>query len=426
MQLNKTDLKKALFAASCTLLAGNSVAQDWDFDTAIMYYGEADRVQALEGIFQAKKTLKDDKEFSAKLVVDSLTGASANGAVQQATAQTFTTPSGNGQYTANTSETPLDDTFLDTRVQISAQWSQPLAENYVVSTGANVSNEYDYQSIAFNGVLGRYFNNKNTTASLGLSYALDSVDPVGGRPVGLSTMVVDNGQFSDEAAYRSAFDATRQTGGEDGKNTVDVILGLTQVINRQWITQFNVSLSEVDGYLTDPYKVVSEVDASGMATQQRYENRPGSRSKQAFFAQSKYRFESSVWDISYRLTNDDWGINSHTIESRYRFLFDNNSYLEPHIRLYQQGEADFYTPFLREGDAVPEFASADYRIGKLNAYTFGIKYGKKLKSGREYGVRLEYYNQASQDVGVEAPGGLNSLDLYPSLDAVILQFDYKF
>lgn len=426
MQLKKTNVKKALFAASCTLLASNSIAEGWDFDTAILYYGETDRVQAIEGIFSAKKSLKDDKVFSAKLVVDSLTGASANGAVPQSSAQTFTTPSGNGQYSADPNETPLDDTFKDTRVQVAAQWSQPLGENYVLSTGGNFSNEYDYQSLSFNGSLGRYLNNKNTTLSLGLSYALDAVDPVGGRPVGLSAMIIDSGQFADEAAFRSAFDETRQNGGEDTKNTADLILGLTQVINRRWITQYNLSFSQVDGYLTDPYKVVSEVDASGVATQQLYEYRPDSRSKQAFYAQSKYHFEKSVWDISYRLTNDDWGIQSHTLESRYRFLLDNNRYLEPHIRLYQQSEADFYTPFIREGDALPEFASADYRIGKLNAYTVGVKYGKKLSSGREYGIRLEYYSQAPQNAGVEAPGGLSDQDLYPSLDAVVLQFDYKF
>ncbi|MFL0799475.1 MAG: DUF3570 domain-containing protein [Agarilytica sp.] len=426
MQLKKTNIKKALFAASCTLLAGNAVADSWDFDTAIMYYGEADRVQALEGIFAAKKTLKNDKTFSAKLVIDSLTGASANGAVPQTSPQTFTTPSGNGQYTAGAYEAPLDDTFLDTRVQVAAQWSQPLGERYMASTGANFSNEYDYQSLTFNGSLGRYFNNKNTTVSLDLSYALDSIDAVGGRPVGLSAMVVNSGQFADETSFRSAFDATRRTDGEDGKDTVDLIVGLTQVINRRWISQFNLSLSEVDGYLTDPYKVVSEVSATGIATRQLYESRPESRSKQAFFAQSKYHYEKSVWGISYRLTDDDWGIQSHTLESRYRLLFDNNSYLEPHLRFYQQGEADFYTPFIREGDPLPEFASADYRIGKLNTYTLGVKYGKKLSGGREYGVRLEYYSQAPQDVGVEAPDELSGLDLYPSVDAVILQFDYKF
>ena len=259
MQLKKTKVKKALFTASCSLLAGQAMASDWEVDTALMFYNETDRVQALEGIVSAKKSLKNDRELSAKLVVDSLTGASANGAVPQVSAQTFTTPSGNGQYTAAAGELPLDDTFQDTRVQLSAQWSQPLGENTLFSAGTNVSNEYDYQSISFNGALGRYFNSKNTTVSLGLSYAADSIDAVGGRPVGMSAMVVDNGQFASEQDFDTAFDATRQSGGEDSKNTADAIIGITQVINRRWITQFNLSFSAVDGYLTDPYKVVSEV-----------------------------------------------------------------------------------------------------------------------------------------------------------------------
>lgn len=91
-------------------------------------------------------------------------------------------PSGNGQYEASANETPLDDTFLDTRWQLAGQWSQPLGEDYLFSAVANFSNEYDYQSLAFNSVIGRYLNTKNTTLSLGISYALDSIDPVGGPP----------------------------------------------------------------------------------------------------------------------------------------------------------------------------------------------------------------------------------------------------
>ncbi len=428
MQLNKKkkNVKGALLAASCSLLGGNAVAEDWNFDTALMYYGETDRVTAVEGIVSASKKLSNEREFSAKLVLDALTGASASGAVPQQTPQTFTRPSGNGQYTISAEDTPLDDTFRDTRVQIAAQYSQPLGENYIASAGTNLSREYDYQSIGFNGSLGRYFNNKNTTVSLGLSLALDAIDPVGGRPIGLSSMVVDEGQFASDSAFDTAFNATRQSGGDDTKNTVDAVFGITQVINRRWITQFNLSLSSVDGYLTDPFKVVSEVDSSGTTIANLYEHRPDSRSKQAIFAQSKYHFEHSIWDISLRFSDDDWGVQSQTFETRYRWLFDNGAYLEPHFRFYQQSEADFYTPFLLEGDALPEFASADYRIGNLDTYTVGIKYGRKLRSGREWGVRLEYYNQTPNDVGGEKPGQLNNLDLYPSLDALVVQFNYSF
>jgi len=38
---------------------------------------------------------------------------------------------------------------------------------------------------------------------------------------------------------------------------------------------------------------------------------------------------------------DDWGVNSHTIDAKYRFRF-NNQYLEPQLRWYTQSKADFY------------------------------------------------------------------------------------
>lgn len=425
MQLKNKVVTQALFAASCALIAGSAQSDEWDVDAALMYYGEADRVQALEGIFNVKKDVSNEATLSGKLVVDSLTGASANGAVPQAQPQTFTRPSGNGMYTVAPNETPLDDTFRDTRVQASGQWSQPVGENYLFSTGANLSNEYDYRSIGVNSVLARYYNNKNTTASLGLSYAFDVIEPVGGQPEGLSAMVLSD-NFGNRPAFSEAFGDTRRNDGEDSKDTIDVIAGVTQVVNRRWVTQFNLSLSQINGYLTDPYKVVSQVDTTGTATAQLYENRPDSRAKQALFLQSKYHFDAGVWDVSYRLAQDDWGIQSHTIESRYRYFLSNGRYLEPHVRFYQQSEADFYTPFLEQGASLPEFASSDYRIGKLDAYTLGMRYGKKFASGREYGVRLEYYSQASQDVGTEQPGQLSALDLYPELDAVIVQFDYRF
>jgi hypothetical protein len=119
------NINTALAAATCALLGTAPVVQAdegvWEMDAALMYYGETERVTAVEGVFSAKKDFGDEHIFSAKIVLDSLTGASASGAVSQPNAQTFTRPSGNGQYVINAGEIPLDDTFLDTRMQLEAQ-----------------------------------------------------------------------------------------------------------------------------------------------------------------------------------------------------------------------------------------------------------------------------------------------------------------
>ncbi len=135
----------SLAAATCTLFGTaptNPVnAQEdpgWDFDTSFLYYGESDgRVQDASLSLLAKRWFADDKDLTLTLTVDSLTGASASGATPMDVAQTFTSPSGNAVYTIPAGQHPLDDTFLDTRVAISASWQQPLGRLYKVQLVTN-------------------------------------------------------------------------------------------------------------------------------------------------------------------------------------------------------------------------------------------------------------------------------------------------
>lgn len=432
MQLKQSkNIIGALSAATCALLGTPAIAQQapgaqepWKFDTAILYYGESERVTAVEGVFSASKDFGDEHIFSGKVTIDGLTGASATGAVAQPTAQTFTRPSGKGEYQIAAGETPLDDTFRDTRVQLNGQWTQPVWQDYRVSGGVHLSKEYDYLSMAVNGALAKDFNQRNTTVSLGLSYAFDSIDPEGGRPVALASMPLRD-DFASEQDYQQAFDATRLT-GSDNKNTLDLLLGLTQVINRRTIMQLNYGLSVVDGYMTDPFKMLSVVDNSGMTQDIVYENRPDKRTRHNVFWQTKYAMDSGVADISYRFTTDDWDINSHTLDSRLRYNLTANTYIQPHFRYYQQSAAEFYQPYLLTTAGLPEFASADYRITEMTAYTLGFKYGILLDQGKELAFRLEYYQQDPKNAGFEEPGALQELDLYPSVKALIAQVSYKF
>ena len=426
---NKSNLKALLTTATCALLGGTVQAatqanteETWEFDTALMHYSETDRVSATEVIIAGKKTFVNDEVLSLKLTFDTLTGASANGAVAQPTPQTFTRPSGNGQYTIQEGETPLDDTFQDTRVQFTGQWTQPWWEGYTVSVGGNISKEYDYTSISVNGNIARDFNNKNTTLSIGTAYAYDLIEPEGGIPDPLSAMLIGD---SDDPSFESEFNATR-IGSDDNKTTFDVLFGVTQVINRKMIVQFNYSLSTSSGYLTDPFKVISSVNANGEAQEYLHENRPDERTKHAFFGQTKYHFDSGFLDASYRYMTDDWEIESHTFDIRYLIPFRNGHFIEPHVRMYTQSAADFYQPFIQEDAPLPDFISADYRIGDLDTYTVGLKYGIPMDNNNELSFRLEYYHQAPKSNGTEAIGVLNDVELYEPIDAIVAQVTYSF
>jgi hypothetical protein len=446
MQLIKKEqsisLTDKLTLAATALITGSTlttpvIAQEndaqWEFSASTLAYSETDRVSAAEFILDGNKDFSDTSNLSFKVVLDSLTGASANGAIAQNTVQTFTRPSGKGQFDIGANNTPLDDTFKDTRAQFNISWTDQLAEDMRYTVGSNLSKEYDYASLSINGAIARDFNQKNSTFSAGLSLGSDQYSPEGNIPVAFSSMVIDSGQFANSDDYWAAFDATRSDSSET-ITTSEVLFGWTQVVNRKMLMQFNYGYSDVSGYLTDPFKVLSVVNNSGITQDLVYENRPDSKTQHSIFALTKYHLDNSVFDVSYRYLTNDWDITSHTIDTHWHFMSNNGSFWEPHIRFYQQSAAEFYSPFLLEGVSLPAtanqypaYASADYRIGEMTAVTLGLKYGFQMDDGARAEIRLEYYKQtptkANQPTGVT---GLDGLELYPEIDALILQFNYYF
>jgi hypothetical protein len=401
-KINKS-VAMSLAAATCSLLgtapASPVNAQEekpgWDFNTSLLYYGESDdRVQDLSLNFLARRVFIDDKSLTFTLAVDSLTGASASGATPMDVAQTFTSPSGKNTYTTPADVLPLDDTFLDTRVAVNATWQQPLGRLYNLSAGVSFSDEWDYTHVGGNLSLSRDFNKRNTTLSAGLAFAQDSIDPEGGAPIPLAQML-DVGDFSNKM-------------GDQDKDVVDVLLGVTQVINKNLLVQLNYSYSDSSGYLNDPYKIISIVDATtgdtlanvpapgaeGPSHQFRFGSRPEDRVKHSAYGQAKYYWSGKVVDVSYRYMTDDWDIDSHTLDAKLRFPIGERSYLEPHVRYYTQTEAEFYTASIPDDIALPLYASSDFRLGDFDAITVGMKYGWKTQSGNDVGVRLEYYMQS--------------------------------
>ncbi len=425
------NISAALTAASCALLgstASPAVADEvegWSFDSALLYYAEDDdRVQDVSASIAAKRAFSDERSLGLTLTADTLTGASASGAIALDRPQTFTSPSGNATYTTLPGEIPLDDTFLDTRYALNVAWTQPLGRLYTFSAGAGFSTEYDYTHLGANLWLSRDFNKRNTTLSLGLAYSQDDIEPVGGAPIPLSEML-DVGDHSNKL-------------GTDSKDVVDLLLGVTQVLTRTTILRVNYSYSNSSGYLNDPYKILSVVDpltgdtltrvpmGEGPNGVYRFESRPDSRAKHSLYSEVKHAFGAPVLHVSYRYMTDDWNIDSHTLETRLRWPIGASSYVEPLLRYYTQSEADFYRSSLFATEPLPEFASADFRLGSFDATTVGVKFGHRNASGSEWNARLEYYQQSGDIPSEQIIGNQASREQYPDLGAVILQFGYRF
>jgi hypothetical protein len=416
----------SLFAATASLLgasSGQSLAQEldttWKFDTSLSYYGEPDRVTDLSANVLAQHAFARGL-LSLRLAVDSLTGASASGAAPCRFVQTFTSPSGNATYSIAPRTTPLDPTFLDTRIALSANWLRSVGDRGEIELGVSASNEYDYFHAGLNARYSIGLNERNTTLSFGLAFASDSVDPVGGAPVPLAPMLAPG--------------ASGNKRGDDSKTVTDALFGVTQVLGRATIAQFNYSFSRSSGYLTDPYKMLSVVDSEtgdpvagpGIPFLYLFESRPDTRTKHSLFGQIKHRIGGPVIDVSYRFMTDDWGIHSHTVDARWRQPIGDSWYVQPHLRYYTQSAAEFYRPYLRNGDPLPDHATADYRLGEMDGTTLGLKVGRPYENDREWSVRVEYYKQSGRAPPGATFGSLEGLDLFPTVDALISQVEFRF
>ncbi|MEH6453035.1 MAG: DUF3570 domain-containing protein [Psychromonas sp.] len=425
------NIRQLLKTATGCLLGATAAAQadskesffsGWETDIAILGYTEVDRVSAIEPVVQTQKSFDDDSVLGFKLVVDSLTGASPNGASPSDQVQTFTRPSGNGSYQTPAGETPLDDSFLDTRVSFSSFYEHGLGRMDKMIWGGNVSKEYDFFSAGLSATYVHDLNNRNTSLSLGVSGEYDFIEPVGGIPIPLTQM---------QAA------SSPQTKGEgsDTRFLGEVLIGVTQIIDRKTLVVVNYGYSQSDGYHNDPYKVTSVVDDnSGSLVQGEslsgtylYDSRPDQRIKHSLYSKVKRAFGEDSADLSYRYMWDDWGITSHTFNLSYRKNY-NAWYIEPRVRYYTQGEADFYYHSVTESQSenIGSYLTSDYRLAEMWSSTIGLKVGFKTPDGNQNSIRLEYYHQDGEKNPSNAVGVQKNYDLFPTLDAFIVQYTYSF
>jgi hypothetical protein len=424
--------RRRLMAASCALLgagaargqearmapADSGLLENWSVDSALAYYHENGRIQAVEPIVDVAKIFADGQALNFNATFDALSGASPNGALTSRTAQTFASPSGKlkHQYTTAPGQLPVDPHYKDDRIAVGGNWTVPFTRVDQVSVGAKLSAEDDFFSATVNASIAHDFNEKNTTLSFGIYNEYDSIHPIGGAPL----------PGSDYALFE------KQTGSKT-KDGVGVLLGVTQVMTRVWLSEFNISIDRFQGYLNDPYKITSIISSSGGAVGYEFEDRPDQRTRKSAYWENRVGWNSQLSTaLSLRHMSDDWGVRSDTAQVHMRWsLSDRDRYIEPTLRWYRQTAASFYTPFILDpAKPTTGYESSDSRLGAFHALTYGVKYAQKLpglggRAESEFSIRAEYYQQTF-DERVPVPVGLQGLDLYPGLKAILVQIGWRF
>jgi len=397
--------------------AGATGDSGTQLDTSLLTYGEQGRAKVIEPTVRVSRLFQDGQTISGQIALDVITGASPSGALPSGVTpppatpeiQTVTTASGGGggQEAPNPRAIPVVP-FSDVRAALDADWLKPFGP-LTPSLGGHFSRERDYQSVGANAKLSLEMLHKLTTVTVGAAINRDDVFPSGGtrEPLADTTVIIS-----------TAWNPKNVNGG---------LVGISQILTRRWMLGVTASRSVEDGYLTEPYKVVSIMDpVTGITIGQLTENRPTHRDRHDVLTSTVYHLNKDVIYLSHRYYWDDWGVHSNTIDGKYRIQFQNDKFFEPHLRYYWQTQADFYRLGLIQGEPAPTYISADQRLGPLRTATIGANYGFTIPRTRgEFTIRAEYIVQFGKTNPNDVVGVQQGFDLMPPVNIGTILVTYS-
>ncbi len=411
-------IRRALTTATASLIGATPVhaAGPGHSETSVLLYSERDRIRATEIIYSLQRSLNNGDRFSLRLTFDGLTGASPTGGSPSKQAQTVTRASGGTTLVVPAGQLPRDNGFSDTRFAAQMGLARRLSLNAEASVGISGSSEHDYKSLGLNGGIVFDFNNLKSSIGVAGSFSHDSYNPNGGVPTPYSptdtAMDDDNGRLLGNGARP--------------KDQYDLALSFSKVMSPRTLARWNLSVNHANGYLTDPYKELSVVQPSdsadaGEPVAHLFEKRPNRRTGFAGAFDLRSFVMGTIAQTGYRYYRDDWGVQSHTADLSVKLQLSATKSLEPRARWYRQSRADFSRPFLVQGQARPDYASADARLASFTALTYGLSYS--FPSGKHSNLTLsaEYYLQSGDQSPPEAFGPLTTFDLFPNIRALMLR-----
>ena len=257
-----------------------------------------------------------------------------------------------------------------------------LGEKSRTTVGGGYSFEDDYTAINFSFGREKDFNDKATTLSWGMGFSTDELDPRG-----------------------TSFNPTPS---KHSKKSGTFSLGVSQVIDRASVAQSSLTLQYADGFLSDPYKLVS---SGGINLA---DHRPGTRTQLSWLTRYRRHFERMHGSLhaDYQFYWDTWAVSSHTVELGWHQSLFELVTLAPSIRYYSQSSAGFYEPYYAPGLLAGQSASSDYRLSPYGAVAFKLRadlnIGELIKrADARLGVQWETYMSGKEfslgHVGTENP-----------------------
>ena len=400
----------ALALAACLSVAQlkRAVAGEGSFEYRYENYAEDnDRVLIETHVGAFDVSLRPWLSLKGEVIYDGISGATPDGAPTFAQVDPLHHAGKNKVRLSNLVDVRYAENvatvFLFGRHRLTPQFSYSEEGDYI-SYGAalNYSIELD---------------EKNTTLSLGYSHNFDTILPKG---------------FLSVKALKDA---------DEG------MIGVNQLLGPKTVLTVNYVYGNARGYLDDQYKGVVFVDESSQwfyddinayydhltELHTFAEKRPRSRDKQVVYAQLTQfitPLNASI-EASYRFYHDTFGVDAHTFSLAWFQKIGKHVVVSPMFRYYTQSAASFYgvsfagDPLLAVGapldaglpnagpdggepnPAPPSFYSSDYRLSKLDTFTYGISVNARIAKWLSIVGSYERYEMQGRD-------GITAASAYPN------------
>lgn len=241
----------------------------------------------------------------------------------------------------------------DTRIYPSVSWSmENEKKGSTIGGGLSFSSEFDYTSIGANLNFSQKTRNRNGEFTANAHVYLDKLKYI--LPIELRTGGTGGGR-EGENNYDSK-----------SRNSYSASLSYSQIINQRLQLMLIADLVYQQGYLGLPFHRVYFNDNSLRA-----ENLPDTRMKIPLGFRANYFLGDKVVLRSfYRYYNDDWGINSHTIQLETSVKLTPFFSLTPFYRYYTQTAADYFSP-INVHKLADQYYTSNYDLSEFNSNFYG-------------------------------------------------------
>ncbi len=261
-------------------------------------------------------------------------------------------------FTVNYYEDMISSASIDVKLSASpyhekrTQWSggvDYLHGKTMYSAGAITSKEPDYKANTIYFSLAQDMFGDLTTLSLGYRRGWDQIY----RDIKQNGVIINDPTFHERADHRG------------------YSLGLSQILTRNTILNFNYELLTDQGYLANPYRKIRYLSpGQGEGFTLADQVYPDTRTSNAASVSLKHYLSwRAAVTGQYRYFRDTWGIVAHTVQVDYtqpwhNWIFDGT------VRYYRQSAADFYSDLFPRAD-YQNFMARDRELAQFQTYTVG-------------------------------------------------------